>query len=172
MPAVNALQAEQRHGVQGSAHDAACIVAVRYRLDPSVRPHIRHVLPFGEQARYHAMGRYGRMFSGHVSSTLSGHEGTRPAQGHLHAYFLPTDADGDGFIDHLTVYARGGFEEAELQALQSLSFLSWHQAAIRFKFLGAYNRSQIRTVSNLGFSAAWRSFTPMVLFRHPKKYRR
>lgn len=149
------------------------IVAVRYELDNSLRPHIRQTLRFGEQARYHTMGRYGRMFGGHVSPVLSGHEGTKPAQGHQHAYFLPTDEDQDGFIDHLTVYARGGFDTYELKALQSLSFLTWHRdKAIRFISPSFLKQDELHRIAAFEPGTRWRSVTPMVLFRHPKKYRR
>lgn len=148
------------------------VVAIRYTLDPSLRPHIRHTLGLGEQARYYAMGRYGRMFSGHVSSVLSGHEGTGPARGHFHACFLPTDEDADGLIDHLTVYARDGFEPRDLKALHSLTFLSWGSDAIRLELIGMYTRPESEAIPSFTPATRWRSVTPMVLFRHPKKYRR
>ncbi|MFO0767833.1 MAG: hypothetical protein U0231_13835 [Nitrospiraceae bacterium] len=45
---------------------------------------------------------------------LSGkdHQGKRLIN-HRHAYYLPTDEDGDGRLDHLTVYAAGGFDPDE-----------------------------------------------------------
>lgn len=156
----------------GNPDRGAQIVAIRYELEPGLRPHIRHTLGFGEQARIHTMGRYGRMFGGRVSPVLSGHEGTGPAQGHLHAYFLPTDEDGDGFVDHLTVYARGGFDPQEQKALQSLSFITWRRDAIRLQAIGLFHRGESEAIPGFAPGVAWRSVTPMALFRHPKKFRR
>lgn len=42
-------------------------------------------------------------------------------QGHNHAFWWPTDEDDDGFIDHVTVYARGGFASHEVDALRRLT---------------------------------------------------
>jgi CRISPR-associated protein Csb2 len=39
---------------------------------------------------------------------------------HDHAYFWPTDEDGDGFIDHLTVVCRSGLLDGEVAALRRL----------------------------------------------------
>lgn len=149
------------------------IVAVRYELKNTRQPPVRRTLPFGEQLRFHAMGRYGRMFGGNVSPILSGHEGTRPAQGHRHAFFLPTDEDDDGLIDHVTIYARGGFDDAELQALQSLSFVTWgHDDSVSLTSATMLTGSELARVPAFTPRTRWRSTTPMVLYRHPKKYRR
>ncbi len=39
---------------------------------------------------------------------------------HTHAFFWPTDEDNDGFLDHVTVYCPGGFEQSEVDALRRL----------------------------------------------------
>ena len=44
----------------------------------------------------------------------------RPLQGHKHAFFLPTDEDGDGRIDHVTVVAEQGFTDVEVRAIDRL----------------------------------------------------
>ncbi|MBI2190696.1 MAG: hypothetical protein HYU36_01770 [Planctomycetes bacterium] len=52
---------------------------------------------------------------------LCGHEENGdPCQGHQHAFFWPTDEDNDGFIDHVTVYCPGEFEQTEVDALRRL----------------------------------------------------
>lgn len=40
---------------------------------------------------------------------------------HNHAFWWPTDEDDDGFIDHVTVYAPGGFAGHEVDALRRLT---------------------------------------------------
>jgi CRISPR-associated protein Csb2 len=42
---------------------------------------------------------------------------------HQHAFWWPTDEDNDGFIDHVTVHARGGFALGEVDALRRLTRL-------------------------------------------------
>ncbi|MFS8523567.1 MAG: hypothetical protein FWJ83_01785, partial [Limnochordales bacterium] len=135
-------QSTESHSARRNTNDAATApgagttapparhlpVAVRYELAGAAGqglPHVRRTLRLGEAARAYAMGRCGRLFGGNVSAALSGHEGAGPARGHRHAFFLPTDEDNDGAIDHLTVYAAGGFDDRELKALQSLSLLAW-----------------------------------------------
>ncbi len=44
----------------------------------------------------------------------------RPQTGHGHAFFLPTDEDGDGRLDHVAVFARMDLGELERQALGAL----------------------------------------------------
>ena len=40
---------------------------------------------------------------------LSGKDAAgKPLKGHHHAFYVPTDEDGDGRLDHLTVWTPGG----------------------------------------------------------------
>lgn len=72
------------------------------------------------------MAPYGRRHQGSVSAVLSGKDqvfGT-PLTGHQHAYFLPTDDDGDGALDHLSVFAASGIGTRELDALSGVVVLT------------------------------------------------
>lgn len=52
------------------------------------------------------------------SPVFSGKDEHRnPLTGHRHAYYLPTDEDGDGRIDHLTIFSRDGFGPPERRAI-------------------------------------------------------
>ena len=108
----------------------------RYLLDGPVLPSISETLPLAEAARRHLMGIYGRLtqyngVSGR-SATLSGKdEHGVPLSGHRYAYFLPADEDGDGRIDHLTIFASAGFTEAEQRALEILRHLVFAQGETR-----------------------------------------
>lgn len=44
-------------------------------------------------------------------------------KGHDHAFFWPTDEDNDGFLDHVTIYCRAGFEPHEVAAMRQLTRL-------------------------------------------------
>jgi CRISPR-associated protein Csb2 len=43
-----------------------------------------------------------------------------PLEGHEHAHYFPTDEDGDGRLDHVTIYCPRGFDEADVEALGRL----------------------------------------------------
>lgn len=58
------------------------------------------------------------------SQALSGHEANgEPCMSHDHAFWWPMDDDDDGFIDHVYVWARGGFQNSEADALRRLNRL-------------------------------------------------
>ena len=58
------------------------------------------------------------------SRSLSGHEADdEPCKDHDHAFWWPMDEDNDGFIDHIFVHARGGFQPNEVDSLRRLSRL-------------------------------------------------
>jgi CRISPR-associated protein Csb2 len=61
---------------------------------------------------------------GDPSRSISGHEadGT-PCEANQHAFWWPLDEDDDGFIDHVMVWAPGGFNFAEVNALRRLTRL-------------------------------------------------
>jgi CRISPR-associated protein Csb2 len=48
----------------------------------------------------------------------------RPLRGHPHAFFLPSDDNGDGRLDHLTLVAAQGFNDLERQALAALRYVA------------------------------------------------
>jgi CRISPR-associated protein Csb2 len=56
--------------------------------------------------------------------SVSGHEEDgSPCMDHQHAFWWPLDEDNDGFIDHVMVWAPGGFEGREIDALRRLTRL-------------------------------------------------
>src|SRR5260370_4280712 len=115
------------------------ITLARYVYDASVLPPIEDTLPLAEAARAQVMGlyskvrqrrRYGRDIPADAeryrSATLAGKDADgRPLAGHRHAFYLPTDEDGDGRLDHLTIVAEAGFDADEVRALDWLRSLPW-----------------------------------------------
>ncbi|MGO9010624.1 MAG: hypothetical protein ACLQPN_11020 [Bryobacteraceae bacterium] len=58
------------------------------------------------------------------SPNLSGHEPDgAPGRSNQHAFWWPFDEDDDGFIDHVMVWAPGGFDAGEVNALRRLTRL-------------------------------------------------
>lgn len=153
-----------------------------YALDRYVLPAIEDTLPVGERARSGLMGRYGRLFNGSASEVLSGRGPAGPLKGHLHAYYLPLDADGDGRIDHLVVHAPAGFTAEERKALGSLREIPWGERTglddtdesrrLRVILLGLYGKEPPSgAVPAAGPAVRWQSAVPYVLTRYPKTYR-
>jgi CRISPR-associated protein Csb2 len=150
---------------------------VRYALDSTVLPLVTDTLLVAEGARRALMSIHGRLTEqGNVrgrSDVLSGkdQEG-RPLTGHRHAFYLPTDEDGDGRLDHLTVYAPDGFGPHEMRAVDRLRRIraGWQDDArhpltvmlIGFGAEGDYVAGPMQS------SRTWISATPYVATRHAK----
>ena len=109
------------------------IEAVRYAVIDKVKPHITESLPIADTMRKAAMGKFGEANNGATSTLLSGKDesGNVLKDDHMHASYLPTDEDGDGFIDHVTVVAKGiDASPREIDALMRVKNL-WSLVAKR-----------------------------------------
>lgn len=152
----------------------------RYALDSTVLPIVTETLPIAEQARRALMGRYGRLNpeangTKGRSATFSGKdgEGNKRLDPHLHAFYLPTDEDGDGRLDHLTVYTQEGYGQGELKALDRLDRLhdAQREAAghpLRLVLLGVGHGNDYHP-GPLSESYVWVSATPFLAPRRPKR---
>ena len=146
----------------------------RYALDARVLPLVTDTLPIAELARRCLMGIYGRQNCGPNdekgrSDMLSGKSANgEPLSDHRHAYFLPTDEDGDGRLDHLTVYAAEGFNPAEQLVLDKLSTMKRGDAGdIRLLLLGMAAATEFRR-GPLTQAREWVSGTPYIATRFAK----
>jgi CRISPR-associated protein Csb2 len=151
----------------------------RFVLDSSVLPLVTDTLPLAEAVRRALMSIYGHLTrTGNArgqSAIFAGKDehGT-PLRGHRHAYFLPTDEDGDGRLDHLTICAADGFGPDELRALRCLTSISRNSPhPIRVLLLGTVSTEHVapgfgHTPPLLACSKVWVSATPYLVTRHPK----
>lgn len=150
---------------------------VRFALDSTVLPLVTDTLPVAEAARRALMSRYGRLtarngFRGR-SETLSGKNATgQTLRGHNHAYYLPSDEDGDGRIDHLTIVARAGFGVDEMRAMDWLPEIrpwGWDNAShpLRVLLLGYGCLAEYQPTLLLP-SCTWVSATPYLATRYAK----
>jgi CRISPR-associated protein Csb2 len=149
----------------------------RFALDSAVLPLVTDTLRIAEAARIALMSRHGWITrEGEIkgkSAIFSGKdaEGT-PLKNHSHAYYLPTDEDGDGRLDHLTVFAANGFGRDELRALDTLRQIktkdteqSGHLLGVVLTGLGRLGEfapGPLRSAAN------WCSATPFVCPQYPK----
>lgn len=155
-----------------SARAAAPTVAW-YELTSSVRPRLTEAVALGDRMRKAAMSQSGAhpVFVGRRDGSISA--------GHGHAFFLPSDDDADGFIDHLAVCATDGFDATALAALRRTTRL-WgrgsHDLHLTLLDVGTSSlfggrRGQLGTSPLLARARIWESHTPFVPPRHAKRRR-
>ena len=144
-------------------------VVAEFALGATVLPLFTEAVLVAEQIRAAALSRHGD-----PSEVLAGkdREG-KPLRGqHRHAHYIP-DARGSGKrVSHVLVYAPMGFSESEQAALAKVSFLSQrHNRPIVHVVLSGFGSSDdLRSATPLfGVSRRWRSRTPFVLTRHPRR---
>ena len=145
---------------------------VRFALAGKALPMAFDTLRWGELARRCAMSQYGRNNNGEVSQSLSGKDASgTPLKGHEHTFYLPTDEDGDGRLDHLTVWTPGGLTAREFQAVASINTLNpgGQRECLQLAYQSHGDARDFAGVSPLfNSSKLWRSLTPYILTRHVK----
>ncbi len=149
----------------------------RFALDSTVLPLLTDSLRVAEAARINLMGIFGRLTETNgergKSRMLSGKDahGT-PIEGHTHCYYLPTDEDGDGRLDHLTLYAKGGFSREDVRAIDKIRQIKSREREesghpLRVILLGMGLFAEFHP-GPLQPSRCWLSATPFVTPRLPK----
>ncbi len=86
----------------------------RWRLDGEPLPSLGAALPLGQATRatiYRAAATRG------MARLPDGFHGQGDDPSHAHAFWLPEDADGDGRLDHVLLYAESGLPAALIPAL-------------------------------------------------------
>ncbi|MBD3267347.1 type I-U CRISPR-associated protein Cas5/Cas6, partial [bacterium] len=171
----------------------ALMHVVRFALDSTVLPLITETLPIAESFRravhYHCTMLAGRERYGkeHWSwqkhkdgeqpvdlspfQNLTGKDANQnPLDGHGHAYYLPTDEDGDGRLDHLMVVSLNGFNRKELHALDRLRHIrrSEDMPELRLLMTG-YGPIEDFQPFPIKSARQWVSATPFIVTRHLKK---
>jgi CRISPR-associated protein, GSU0054 family (Cas_GSU0054). len=144
---------------------ASAITAARYALDSTVLPLVQDALPFAEQVR-RALIR-NRVDTSH-SEAITGKtiDGT-PLEGHEHAHYFATDEDGDGRLDHVTIYAPCGLNQEDVEALGAMRsiFRRGNRPDLSMVLTGLGNREHFSQVPVFARSRHWRSVTPFSLPR-------
>lgn len=144
---------------------------IRYLIDGNVLPRVLDTFTVASVARVAAMSVYGGSLE-KKSDVLSGKNSEgKPLKGHGHAFYLPSDEDGDGRLDHLTLYAPMGFDGEHRAALGGLDRLYGYglSGELRLMLLGMQEESDSSIGGGLfGSSDTWVSETPFLLTRYPK----
>jgi CRISPR-associated protein Csb2 len=92
--------------------------AAKYLSNSTMLPRIGNALPFAEQVRRTLIRN--RVDTSHSEAITGKTVDGVPLEGHEHAHYFATDEDGDGRLDHVTIYCPRGFDEADVETLGSL----------------------------------------------------
>ena len=168
--------------------DRSHFTVARYLLAGRPQPRIEDAVKIGELMRLAALSKFGwEDKSPKAPSVISGRgPDGRPLRSgrHSHAFWLPEDADGDGWIDHISVYAEEGFDAAVREKLDRLTRL-WvgrndssreegdeesGRQEWRLALEGFGRPEEFSDTSRLfGCSDKWKSVTPFLAAGHLKK---
>ena len=145
----------------------------RYTLSSNVLPRLTETVYVAEIARRYAQGYFGRRNNHASSPVLSGKSADRQIRtdNHQHAFYLPTDEDGDGKLDHLTVYAPEGLGIDELKCLSALNeiYAPGGSSTIQLLLLGFGHAEHFESLRLAATATRWRSTTPYIAVRHFKE---
>lgn len=144
-------------------------VVAEFALGGSVLPLFTDAVLVAEQVRAAALSRHEA-----PSETLSGKasDGERLQDEHRHAHYIPDSRGVDKRVTHVLVYATTGFSESEQVALARVSFLAQrhNRPTLDLVLSGFGDGDDLRHVTSLfGVATRWRSRTPFVLVRHPRR---
>lgn len=139
------------------------VTVARFALHSNVLPRVTDALPFAEQAR-RALIR-NRIDTSHSEVVVGKKIDGTPLEGHLHAHYLATDENGDGRLDHITLYAPCGFDKGDLNAIGALRtiFRRGNQPDVTLVLTGLAETKGLGNIPIFGQSRKWRSVTPFSL---------
>jgi len=178
---VNYARPSEATAVHTTRRTPAVYTVARFLLDGPVLPLITDTIIVAEKFRYAAMSRFedwckinpaaAQEFArtdapDHYSSPiLSGRalDGTATLTRHQHAHYLPTAEGMDPRrITHLTIFARGGLSEAEVNGLSLFKSL-WNgdREPLRIQLVGLGNPEEFRNELFLS-SRTFHSITPFL----------
>jgi CRISPR-associated protein Csb2 len=155
--------------------DAAAPTVGWFAISAAARPPITRAIAVGDCVR--------RALVAHSDAhpTFVGQMDGAPRTGHGHAFFLPSDDDGDGRLDRIVICARDGFDERALGALERLHRepvwgyggpdlrLTWLATCRADDVGGLVGESMRGRAAQLGLARIWESHTPFVPPRFPRK---
>lgn len=150
----------------GAPRVAPSVDVAWIRLGGAVLPPVGYTTWIAERVRVAAMacskdgaGLPSPVFSGHLANG-------QPATGQQHAWFLPSDEDNDGRLDHVAVWAPAGLGDREQEALRRMTSLWGDEGHTLEAILLAFTAGLPRWQEP---ARVWRSATPYLCARHPKR---
>ena len=160
-----------RHKRASSPRVKPDIHVLRYTITGRVRPRVTETVGVGDLVRKSAMSVNGRRNDGKVSPVLSGRneDGQPRRDGHAHAFFLPTDEDADGVLDHITIVSREAMTEDVLESFAGISKVRYPGKWFGLSFFGRGTIEDFDDVPILKSDTVWASTTPFVMNLHHRK---
>ena len=157
------------HVPPNNANTDTGVKIVRYIITGSVRPKITETVRVADIIKRAAMSVYGQNNNKEISETLSGKDSNREMlKGHNHAFYLPTDEDDDGILDHVTIVAKAPFDEKELDALNIMNKIRYSPNPFEVIYESRGNLKDFDKIPILESSKKWETVTPFVLNKHMK----
>lgn len=144
---------------------------MRYKIAGNVRPKITETIMIADCVRKAIMSKYGKSNQGAMSQIFSGKDekGNHAKNNHKHAFFLPTDEDGDNIIEHMTVVTTTiPFNQKEINAMAETEIIRCGQSKFKMIFQERGKLNDFNGIPVLQKSTRWASITPYVLNRHMK----
>jgi CRISPR-associated protein Csb2 len=157
-----------------STPDAAVPTVAWFAIGAAAWPPITRAIAVGDCVR--------RALVAHSNAhpTFVGRIDGEPRTGHGHAFFLPSDDDGDGRLDRIVISARDGFDARALGALERLHRapvwgyggpdlrMTWLATCRAGDVGGLVGESMRGRAAQLGLARIWESHTPFVPPRFPR----
>ncbi|MGI0493190.1 type I-U CRISPR-associated protein Csb2 [Alkalinema pantanalense CENA528] len=176
--ALYAVTPERSTKAQRSQQRVAGPAIARFALSAKVLPKITSALVLGERFHQALMKHCGGM--GEIDEMVSGRdgEGQPLRKDHAHAWYLP-ECNDRGEIVNLVVYSPHGFQQGVIQGLQKIQRI-WGVGGfpittdletleiMKGKEENSFDRSR-SLIQVTGVAKVWRSLTPLVLTRFPKR---
>ena len=143
------------------------ITTARFALYGKPLPRWENAVQVGEWVRNAVMSAAKKMLGPtRIPAKLSGHSKERK-DNHQHAFYLPEDADHDGYIDHFIVHLPGGMDDDIIQILQNLTRIyagNKGEWVVILEDMMNGHKEPVIPSPLLGMSPFWRSWTP---YLHP-----
>ena len=110
-----------------------------------------------------------RRFKSGPSATLSGHgKDGKPLNGHAHASYIAT-SERPGLVTHLTIFAPGGLNAAEADAVRGLGSVLFRGSRLRVAYLGEGSAADFPELGMFREASVWTSASPFMPARHAKR---
>jgi len=147
---------------------------MRFALDGPALPPAVEAIRVADLFRAAAL----RRADGHGANVVALLRGRDPRngtvlEGHRHCHYLPTDEDGDGRLDHVTVWCPDGLP-LEARAALDVHRLSssWRlEAPVHAVLVGTFDdaATELERFAPTRASTSWVSHTPFIAPRHPRR---
>jgi CRISPR-associated protein Csb2 len=156
------------------------VTAVRLAVNSPALPPLGHIVPLADALRSRCIKPLTATHRGaplRTSNLVGKHHDGTPLADHRHAHFLPLDTDQDRRIHEIIVWAPGGLDTEEINAIHNavtggtigVPARAPGPRSLHLRITGYGSAADVMPRSWLGPAREFTSATPFVSGRHPKK---